>query len=166
MPAAESIPGAATESESPPDLSTMTPRERFDRLYNRVMRAAEQADSATVFRFSPMAFAAYSQLDTVDADARYHAAVLRLHVQSDTAAALRLADAILEEQPRHLFGFLIRGMAGRLVGDERLLRRASADFLAAWDAELKVGRPEYRDHQTMLDQFRASSPPQGKPPEP
>lgn len=166
VPAAESIPGAATESESPPDLSTMTPRERFDRLYNRVMRAAEQGDSATVLRFSPMAFAAYEQLDTVDADARYHAAVLRLHVQSDTAAALRLADTILQQHPRHLFGFLVRGMAGRLVGDDRLLRRATADFLAAWDAEIKAGRPEYRDHQAMLDQFRASSAPQGKPQEP
>jgi hypothetical protein len=166
VPAAESIPGGTAESGTPPDLSTMTPRERFDRLYNRVMRAAEQGDSATVLRFSPMAFGAYSQLDTVDADARYHAAVLRLHVQSDTAAALRLADTILQQHPRHLFGFLVRGMAGRLVGDERLLSRASADFLAAWDSELKVGRPEYRDHQAMLDQFRASSAPQGKRPEP
>jgi hypothetical protein len=157
---------SASNTEAPPDLSTMSPRERFDRLYNRVMRAAEQGDSATVLRFSPMAFAAYSQLDTVDADARYHAAVLRLHVQSDTAAALRLADTILQQHPRHLLGFLVRGMAGRLVGDERLLSRASADFLAAWDAEIKAGRPEYRDHQAMLDQFRSSSAPPGKPPKP
>lgn len=148
---------AASDAEAPPDLSTMSPRERFDRLYNRVMRAAEQGDSTTVLRFSPMAFAAYDQLDAVDADARYHAAVLRLHVQSDTAAALRQADTILQQHPRHLFGFLVRGMAGRLVGDERLLRRATADFMAAWDAETKAGRPEYRDHQAMLDQFRASA---------
>jgi hypothetical protein len=162
----ESVPAAAPEAESPPDLSTMTARERFDRLYNRVMRAAEQGDSATVLRFSPMAFAAYDQLDSVDADARYHVAVLRLHVQGDTASALRLADAILQERPGHLFGFLIRGMAGRLVGDEALLRRATADFLAAWDAEIKSGRPEYRDHQAMLDQFRASSGRTGKPQQP
>jgi len=163
--AASNLQTSATEVESPPDLSTMSPREQFDRLYNRVMRASEQGDSATVIRFSPMAFSAYERLDTVDADARYHAAVLRLHVQGDTAAALRLADEILAAQPRHLFGFLVRGTAGRLAGDERLLRRATADFLAAWDAEVKAGRPEYRDHQTMLDQFRASAGPAGKPPE-
>ncbi len=155
---------AATEPGTPPDLSTMTPRERFDRLYNRVMGAAEQGDTATVTRFSPMAFSAYEQLDTLDADARYHAAVLRLHVQGDTASALRLADAILAEHPRHLFGFLIRATAGRLAGDERLLGRATADFLAAWDAEHKAARPEYRDHQTMLDQFRATAGRVGAPP--
>ena len=71
-------------------------------------------------------------LDSVDADARYHAAVLWLHVRGDTAAALRLADTILAEHPKHLFGFLVRATAGRLAGDERLLRRATADFLAAW----------------------------------
>jgi hypothetical protein len=147
------------QAEVPPDLSTISPRERFDRLYNRVMGAAEQGDTATVVRFSPMAFAAYAQLDTVNADARYHAAVLRLHVLSDTGAALRLADTILAEQPGHLFGFLVRGMAGRLVGDQRLLRRATADFMAAWDAEIKAGRPEYRDHQAMLDQFRSAAGP-------
>lgn len=163
-PAASNAQPATTE-ETPPDLTSISPRERFDRLYNRVMRAAEQGDTATVIRFSPMAFSAYEQLDTVDADARYHAAVLRLHVQGDTAAALRLADAILAEHPRHLFGFLLRGTVGRLAGDERLLRRATADFLAAWDAELKAGRPEYRDHQNMLDQFRASAGQAGKPPE-
>lgn len=143
-----------SEEGTPPDLSTMSPRERFDRLYNRVMRASEQGDSATVRRFSPMAFLAYEQLDTVDADARYHVAVLRLHVQADTAAALRLADSIALTAPRHLFVFLIRGTAGRLAGDPRLLARANADFLAAWDAEIQEARPEYRDHQTMLDRYR------------
>ena len=162
-PSAPDIQPAGSEAGTPPDLSAMSPREQFDRLYNRVMRAAEQGDTATVIRFSPMAFSAYERLDTVDADARYHAAVLRLHVQGDTAAALRLADTILGEHPKHLFGFLVRATAGRLVGDERLVRRATADFLAAWDAEVKAGRPEYRDHQNMLDQFRASSAPQGKP---
>jgi hypothetical protein len=164
-PSAPDAQPAGSEAGTPPDLSAMSPREQFDRLYNRVMRAAEQGDTATVIRFSPMAFSAYERLDTVDADARYHAAVLRLHVQGDTATALRLADTILAEHPKHLFGFLVRATAGRLVGDERLVRRATADFLAAWDAEVKAGRPEYRDHQTMLDQFRASAGSAGKPPE-
>ena len=132
----------------------MTPRERFDRLYNRVMRASEQSDTTTVSRFSPMAFQAYAQLDSVDADARYHAAVLRLHVHGDTAAALRLADTIQTSEPNHLFASLLRGTAARLVRDDQLLRRANSEFLAAWEPEMKRGRPEYRDHQAMLEQFR------------
>jgi hypothetical protein len=150
-------PAVSAAAPGPPDLSTMSPRERFDRLYRRVMGAAETGDTATVARFAPMVFAAYDQLDTVDADARYHAAVLHLHVRGDTAAALRLADSILATHPRHLFGFLIRGTAAQLAGDQLLLERARTAFLAAWDQELPAGRPEYRDHQTMLDQFRATA---------
>jgi hypothetical protein len=145
------VPAAATAT--PPDLSTMSTRERFDRLYRRVMEAAESGDTTTVARFAPMAFAAYSQLDSVDADARYHAAVLQLHIAGDSIAALRLADSILATSPHHLFGFLIRGTEAQLVGDQRSLRLAQADFLAAWDAEQKAARPEYRDHQAMLQQF-------------
>jgi hypothetical protein len=148
------LPETVTEQQTPPDLSTMSPREQFDRLYNRVMRAAEQGDTATVSRFSPMAFQAYENLGAVDADARYHAAVLRLHVARDTGAALRLADSIQASNPGHLFIFLIRGTVGRLAGDTGLLARANAGFLAAWEAEMKSGRPEYKDHQVMLDQFR------------
>ena len=145
------VPAAATGT--PPDLSTMSPRERFDRLYRRVMAAAESGDTTTGARFAPMAFAGYSQLDSVDADARYHAAVLQLHIAGDSSAALRLADSILATSPHHLFGFLIRGTEAQLAGDQRSLRRAQADFLAAWDAEQKAARPEYRDHQAMLQQF-------------
>ncbi|MEO8139861.1 MAG: zinc ribbon domain-containing protein, partial [Gemmatimonadota bacterium] len=56
-PAAEA-PFAASGDGSggtPPDISNMSPRERFDRLFNRIMRAAEQGDEATVTNFAPMA---------------------------------------------------------------------------------------------------------------
>ena len=140
-----------------PDLSSLTPRGRFDSLYNQVMRAAENGDTATVGRVSPLTFLAYGQLDSVDADARYHLAVLQLHVLGSGEAALRLADSILAASPNHLFGYLIRGTAARMSGDDRLLARAHTGFLSAWDAEIAAGRPEYRDHQVMLDQFRAAA---------
>jgi hypothetical protein len=147
----------ASPPAAPPDLSTMSARERFDRLYQRVMVAAQTGDTATVARFAPMVFAAYHQLDTVDADARYHAALLHLHLQNDTAAAFRLADTILATNPRHLFGFLIQGTAAQLGGNLPRLARARKALLAAWDAEQRAARPEYRDHQKMLDQFRAAA---------
>ena len=140
--------------DSPPDLTTLSPRERFDRLYNRVMRAAETGNTDEVARFAPMAFAAYRQLPAVDADARYHAAVLHLHVAGDTALALRLADSIAADIPRHLFAALIRGTAGRQAGNPGLLAAAQRDLLAAWEEEQQADRPEYRDHRTMLEQFR------------
>ncbi len=135
-----------------PDLSTMSPREAFDRLYNRVMTAAEQGDTATVFQFSPMALQAYRNLETVDADARYHAAMLQLHTGGVTEAAA-LADSILAAQPNHLFGFVLRAAVARFQGDPSRAGEASRQFLAAWDAEIAAGRPEYQDHRTMLDNF-------------
>ena len=51
----------------------MSPRERFNRLYNRIMTAAQSGDEATVSRFTPMALMAYAQLDTIDADAEKEA---------------------------------------------------------------------------------------------
>ena len=135
----------------------MTPRERFDRLYNRIMTAAESGNSAEVSRFAPMAFAAYAGLDRVDADARYHLAVLYLHATANVPAALAQADSIAAESPRHLFAILIRGTAARQSGDSGLLARSQRDLLQSWDAEMAVDRSEYRDHRVMLDQFRAGA---------
>jgi hypothetical protein len=136
-----------------PDISQMSPRERFDRLFNRVMSAAEQGDSLQVERFTPMALGAYAQLDSVDIDARYHAAVLRIQT-GDVAGALALADTIEIEQPRHLFADLIRGSAAETRGDVAARARAERDFLAHYDAEMKANRVEYLEHGPALDEFK------------
>lgn len=156
-PVGSGNPAGSGPESAPPDLSVMSPRERFDRLYNRVMQAAEAGREAEVARFAPMAFAAYSQLDSVDADARYHAAVLHLHAGRDPASALRLADSIAQQVPSHLFPLLIRGTVARQQGDSARLKAARRAFVAAWDAEIALGRPEYRDHRFMLDEFRAGA---------
>ncbi len=136
-----------------PDISRMSPRERFDRLFNRVMTAADQGDSATVATFTPMALGAYAQLDTVDADARYHAALLMLQV-GGVPGAVALADSIERAQPGHLFAYLIRGAAADLAQNDTLRRRAYRDFLQHYPAEERANRPEYREHQPAIDEFR------------
>lgn len=153
-PAPDASAASAGTDGTPPDISGLNSRERFDTLYNVIMRASESGDASRATRFMPMALAAYSQLEEVDADARYHAAVLRLHVEGDPKAALLLADTIQAGSPRHLFAFMIRGSAGQLAGDDRMVGKAGRDFLSAWDAEMASAKAEYRDHQIMLDQFR------------
>lgn len=145
--------GGARVAGTLPDLSQMSPRERFDRLYNRVMQASEAGDTAEVAQFTPMALTAYAALDQVDADARYHAAMLRLHT-GDPRGARALGDSILAAQPRHLFGYLIQGALARWDGNSADLAIVHRDFLGAYDAEIAAGRPEYRDHQQALDRFR------------
>jgi len=145
---AREAPGRA-----PPDISRMTPRERFDRLFNRVMQAAGQGDTTLVARFTPMALGAYAQLDSADADARYHAAVLRLQV-GDAAGALALADTILARNPGHLFGYIVRGTAARIQRDDDDARRAGRDFLSHYDAEQRSDRTEYREHRPAIEEFK------------
>jgi len=147
---------AAGGGGTPPDLSTMTPRERFDRLYNRIMRASESGDQQTVTTFTPMALMAYQQLDTVDADARFHLATLKLH-GGDVASAVAIADTILQQNPGHLFGYILQGTAARWNKDDKALKKAYSAFLAHYDAEIKKARPEYADHQRMMDDFHQAA---------
>ncbi len=136
-----------------PDISAMTPRERFDRLFNRIMQAAERRDSAEVERFTPMALGAYAQLDSRDADARYHAAVLHMQVGSLTAARA-LADTILAEFPRHLFGYIVRGEVAKLQRAEAPLTQARREFLSQYASEIATKRVEYLEHQPVVDEFK------------
>ena len=136
-----------------PDISQLTPRERFDRLFNRIMQAAEQGDTAQVRRFTPMALGAYAQLDTTDVDARYHAAVIRLQT-GDIAGAHALADTILEQSPDHLFGYIVRGTAATLADDPGARSQAEREFLRRYDGEMAARRPEYRDHAPVIEEFR------------
>jgi hypothetical protein len=157
-PPASEIAAAPSDggAESPPDISNMSPRERFNRLYNRVMTAAHSGDEATVSRFTPMALMAYGQLDTIDADARYHAALIKVHT-GDVEAAVALADTIMAQTPNHLFGYVIRGTVARFRKDEKQLARAYGDFLKRYDEEMNLKRPEYGEHQTSLNDFRRAA---------
>jgi hypothetical protein len=141
---------------TPPDISNMSPRERFNRLYNRVMTAAQTGDEATVTRFTPMALMAYAQLDTVDADARYHAALLQVH-SGDVTGPSALADTILKQNPGHLFGYIVRGTVARWQKDDKALAKAYAGFMEHYDAEMKAKRPEYDEHKISIDDFHKSA---------
>ncbi len=138
-----------------PDIRTMAPRERFDRLFGRIMRAAEAQAADTVMLFSPMALEAYRQLGPadVDADARYHAAMIHL-VVGEFAEAKAKADTILANQPNHLFGLLIRGEVALQENNQAVLAKNYQAFLGAYDAETKAGRKEYLEHQPVLTDFK------------
>lgn len=136
-----------------PDISQLSPRARFDTLYNRVMRASEAGDTATVARFAPMALLAYEALDPKDLDARYHSAMLRMHT-GDRAAATIEADSIMAAVPDHLLGLMIRAALARWDGDAATVAAIQRRFLDVLDRETTAGRQEYRDHPTAIDRFR------------
>jgi hypothetical protein len=140
-------------SSRAPDISNMSPRERFDRLWDRVVRAAENGDTVTVVQFAPMALGAYGMMPDADTDARYHAATIHL-VIGDFPSALALADTIQAQAPGHLFGHMIRGEVADRRNDAAALNASYRDFLRDEAGELRAGRAEYADHKPVLDDFR------------
>jgi hypothetical protein len=162
--AAPAAPGSAPpagEAGPPPDISSMTPQERFDRLYQRVMTATRTGDAATSQRFMPMALAAYEMLDSASADTRYHAAMLRLH-SGDAAGARALGDSIVRNDSTNLLGYVLLGTVARFQRDSSTLKRISAAFMRHYEREIARDRPEYTEHRTAISDFQREA--SGKPP--
>jgi hypothetical protein len=113
-----------------------------------------------------MALGAYEMLDSLDADKRYHAALIKLHL-GDAAGARALGDSILAHDSTHLLGFVARGMAYRWERDTVRLRPVYDAFRRHADAELARARPEYTEHGMILREFRqaaAGNTPPGRAP--
>ena len=154
-PAPEADLPPAAAAAAAPDISRMSPEERFDRLYRRVMQAARTGDTASR-GLAPMALGAYEMLDSADADTKYHAALIRLHV-GDAAGAAALGDSILVRDSAHLLGYVARGMAFRWQRDSARLPAVYAAFRRHAARELAAGRPEYAEHRTILEEFRQAA---------
>jgi hypothetical protein len=152
-PGAGGATAGGSRPGTPPDISQMTPADRFLRLSDRVMSAMEKGDTATVLRFAPMALAAYGMLEKPDADLRYHAGVIQAQV-GQYPAALALADTIQAEAPGHLFGDMLRAEVARRLDDQAALSRTRRAFLAHLTRQLGSGRPEYEKHREVIEEFR------------
>lgn len=135
------------------DISNMTPRERADRLFNRVMAASEQGDSGQVAFFGNMALQAYDLLGGYDADARYHVGMMHLALRN-VAAARAQADSITRTAKGHLLASHLRAEVARRANDAGARNRAWRELLANYDTEMASGKPEYGDHRTALENAR------------
>lgn len=150
--------GANASATRAPDISNMTPRERFTRLADRIETAIEAHDSNSVFQFFPMAEGAFVQLPAADrdVDARYHMGMLWAQV-GEFPRALAQADSIMQAASSNLFGYYLRAMVAQFKGDSAAVKQARTDFLAHYDTEIKKDRSEYRDHAPFLEQYRAGT---------
>ena len=142
-----------TNAAAPPDISQLSPRERFLRLHDRIMAADQTGDSATVQRFMPMALAAYGMMDTVDLDLRFHAGALHIRA-GDYPGALALADTIQSIAPGHLMGDMLRLEVAQVRKDSTAITKYSRQYLDHFDRQIGSGRPEYEEHRAMLDDLR------------
>jgi tetratricopeptide (TPR) repeat protein len=138
------------------DLSSMTPREAADRLFNRVMVAVSEGDSAQARQFLPMAVQAYGMAAPLDADGHYHLAALRL-VGGDFPAARAEADSILAGTPDHLFGLFTAAQAEDGRGNADAALALYRRFLDRYDAEVAAARKEYGEHTQALPGMKAEA---------
>ncbi len=151
-PAMEAAPASMPSTV---DLSTMTPRQAADRLFNRVMGASERGDTEEVARFAPMAVAAYQRVSNLDSDAHYHLGLL--YLQLDELDQVREQIAILKQTaPRHLLALVLEHDVALRAGDAAAAARATVEFTAAYGEEMAAARPEYEAHQLAIDRFRAA----------
>ncbi len=143
-------PFASGAAGTPPDISSMTPRERADRLYDRVMRLDAEGKSDSVQIFANMAVQAYQMVPELDLDARYDMGrIAELANQTDVARAQ--ADAILRESPTHLLGLMLAESLATRAGDDARAREMRRRLVAAAEAERRKNLPEYERHQREID---------------
>lgn len=141
------------------DISSLSPQERADRLYNRVMLLATQGKVDSVQFFAPMALTAYQMLAPLNIDQRYDMGRI-----GEVAGALPLAqaqaDSILRENPNHLLGLILQARLATLAGDTARLRSFERRLLAAERTERATRRDEYVRHEddiaSALDRARRS----------
>lgn len=134
----------------PPDISSMGPEERADRLYERVMVYDEAGKRDSVVIFAPMALAAHELLENIDLDRRYHAG--RIAEAAGLAdLALAQSDTILQTDTNHLLGLMLGIRASRLAQNEDRARGFERQFLQVLDAERARRLPEYDMHRAEVE---------------
>jgi len=137
----------------PPDLSSMTPREAADRLFNRVMTASENGNKEEAARFAPMAISAYDRVGPLDNDARYHVALIYMTIGNIKSARAQL-EQLRKAVPHHLLAYMLEHDLAERSGNKSEAARAYRDFLAAYDKEMMTTRIEYQEHRGGIDRFR------------
>lgn len=150
---------ADPEAVRAPDISSMSPQERADRLYNRVMTLATEGKVDSVQFFAPMALIAYRDLAPFNADERYDMGRIG-EVAGALPFAKAQADSILLANPNHLLGLILEARLATITGDTTQLRAYERRLLTAEKPELATKRDEYARHQddisNALSQARKS----------
>ena len=132
-----------------PDISQMTPSQRAELLFDRIMRLSETGQIDSVRFFAPMAIAAYQMLEPLDADQRYDLG--RIGIVSGLSELARAqADTILAAHPSHLLGLALAISAARLERDRDRERSLSRRLLASRTVELAKNLPEYQRHRADI----------------
>jgi len=146
---APATPGGAVASRAP-DISSMSPRERADRLYDRVMRLSEEGKQDSVDFFAPMVTSAYQMLGRLDLDQHYDLGRVS-EVTGAKSLAQAEADTILATSPTHLLGLVLAARIATDAHQSAAARSLYKRLVAAVPAEQAKHLPEYERHRRDID---------------
>ena len=132
-----------------PDISQMSPTERADRLFNRVMSLASDGKADSAAFFAPMAISSIEALAPLTAHSRYDLGLVAL-AGRDVEKAAAQSDTILKERPTHLLGLVLAARVADARGDTAAAKTFRKRLLDAEKAERANTLPEYRDHDADL----------------
>jgi hypothetical protein len=132
-----------------PDISALSPEERAERLFNRVMLLNSLGKNDSVLFFAPMAISAYQMISPLTVDQRYDMGRIA-EVAGAFPLARAQADTILHATPNHLLGLILATHVALLSGDTTAGRRYETKFLAVEKAERARKLPEYERHQNDI----------------
>jgi hypothetical protein len=133
-----------------PDISSLSPRERADRLFDRMMRLESEGKKDSIAFFAPMALSAYQALGPLDIDLRYDMGRVA-EVSGNASVASAQADTILRENPTHLLGLVLAERAAALRGDTKAQQAFAQRLVAAEPEESRKGLEEYVRHRGDID---------------
>jgi hypothetical protein len=144
----------------------MSPTERADRLFQRVMEYVAAGKSDSVLFFAPMAIQSQLALAPLDDHRRYDLGILAM-VSGDADLARAQADTILAGQPDHLLGLILAMRTAGMRLDTAARTAFATRLLAVVDRERAKGLPEYTDHDpditAALREAANPSAPVGRP---
>lgn len=140
----------SSATQTAPDISNMSPDERANRLFNRVMVYSEQGKLDSARFFAPMAIQAYQMIGPLDAHARYDIGEISAAV-GEVAMARLEADSILASYPKHLLGLVLAIRAADMAGDKKSVEQFQRRLIAAAPEERGKNVKEYVEHGREVD---------------
>ncbi len=139
-----------------PNIANLSPSERANRLYSRIMEYAEAGKADSVAFFAPMAMASHEMLQDATTDERYHFGRIA-EVTNTPAVAVAQADTILRTAPNNLLGLLLAARAARMTGDNAAAKTFDQRLLKALEPELATRLPDYDMHRAEIDRAAADA---------
>ena len=134
-----------------PDISAMSPEERANQLYDRIMQLDGEGKTDSVqFIALNMFIPQLRSMEPLDLHLRYDLGRVGVAAQAADVATAQ-ADTILRESPNHLLGLALAIRAARFRGDETAAREFERRLLAVEQTERARNLPEYALHPEDID---------------